>query len=152
MSSNGALSQSARDFFNAVKQHVQEQGRTYMGISFRDTVTSFNTRFWGSYWIQRLCCALVGTSAVRTLRVIATDRLRSASSGKSAPSAPREFGRLGYDTPVAQPTTFHLKPLHIDDANFHACDDPGGDIDDPCLLYTSPSPRDGLLSRMPSSA
>ena len=27
----------------------------------------------------------------------------------------------------------------------------GGDIY-PCLLYTSPSPRDGLLSRMPSSA
>ena len=26
-----------------------------------------------------------------------------------------------------------------------------GKIDD-CLLYTSPSPRDGLLSRMPSSA
>ena len=24
--------------------------------------------------------------------------------------------------------------------------------DDSCLLYTSPSPRDGLLSRMPSSA
>ena len=26
------------------------------------------------------------------------------------------------------------------------------DITDACLLYTSPSPRDGLLSRMPSSA
>ena len=25
-------------------------------------------------------------------------------------------------------------------------------LDNPCLLYTSPSPRDGLLSRMPSSA
>ena len=25
-------------------------------------------------------------------------------------------------------------------------------VDDTCLLYTSPSPRDGLLSRMPSSA
>ena len=25
-------------------------------------------------------------------------------------------------------------------------------IDNFCLLYTSPSPRDGLLSRMPSSA
>ena len=25
-------------------------------------------------------------------------------------------------------------------------------LDTPCLLYTSPSPRDGLLSRMPSSA
>ena len=27
-----------------------------------------------------------------------------------------------------------------------------GDFRGPCLLYTSPSPRDGLLSRMPSSA
>ena len=26
------------------------------------------------------------------------------------------------------------------------------DIIDACLLYTSPSPRDGLLTRMPSSA
>ena len=25
-------------------------------------------------------------------------------------------------------------------------------LEDLCLLYTSPSPRDGLLSRMPSSA
>ena len=28
----------------------------------------------------------------------------------------------------------------------------GNHPDDACLLYTSPSPRDGLLSRMPSSA
>ena len=28
----------------------------------------------------------------------------------------------------------------------------GGDVAGICLLYTSPSPRDGLLSRMPSSA
>src|SRR5664279_604290 len=27
-----------------------------------------------------------------------------------------------------------------------------GDMGEACLLYTSPSPRDGLLSRMPSSA
>ena len=27
-----------------------------------------------------------------------------------------------------------------------------GDYAKACLLYTSPSPRDGLLSRMPSSA
>ena len=31
-------------------------------------------------------------------------------------------------------------------------DDPYSDSVDTCLLYTSPSPRDGLLSRMPSSA
>ena len=30
--------------------------------------------------------------------------------------------------------------------------DTGSGYVDPCLLYTSPSPRDGLLSRMPSSA
>ena len=29
---------------------------------------------------------------------------------------------------------------------------PEMDKNDTCLLYTSPSPRDGLLSRMPSSA
>ena len=29
---------------------------------------------------------------------------------------------------------------------------PGVDASSACLLYTSPSPRDGLLSRMPSSA
>ena len=28
----------------------------------------------------------------------------------------------------------------------------GAPTEDTCLLYTSPSPRDGLLSRMPSSA
>ena len=31
-------------------------------------------------------------------------------------------------------------------------DDQQGRLSYPCLLYTSPSPRDGLLSRMPSSA
>ena len=39
-----------------------------------------------------------------------------------------------------------------------ACDDVAGvsesavEMNSGCLLYTSPSPRDGLLSRMPSSA
>ena len=28
----------------------------------------------------------------------------------------------------------------------------GNEVPEGCLLYTSPSPRDGLLSRMPSSA
>ena len=117
MSSNGAFSKPARELFNGVKRHVQEQGRTHMGTSFRDSVTSFNTRFWGSCWLQRLFCALVGTSAVRALRILSTDRLRSASGGKNAPFAPRAFGRLGYDTPVAQSTTFKLKLLHTDDVN-----------------------------------
>ena len=36
-----------------------------------------------------------------------------------------------------------------DDGNVQVCGNP---MSETCLLYTSPSPRDGLLSRMPSSA
>ena len=51
MSSNGAFSRQARKFFNDVKRHVQDQGRTHMGISFRDSYgsngsNSFTTRYW----------------------------------------------------------------------------------------------------------
>ena len=38
------------------------------------------------------------------------------------------------------------------DTSFSAGEDHGPLQGIPCLLYTSPSPRDGLLSRMPSSA
>ena len=34
----------------------------------------------------------------------------------------------------------------------HRGRDRGAGVSDRCLLYTSPSPRDGLLARMPSSA
>ena len=37
-------------------------------------------------------------------------------------------------------------------AEFFDGEAPGGTRNNRCLLYTSPSPRDGLLSRMPSSA
>ena len=40
----------------------------------------------------------------------------------------------------------------IDFLNFSERVFPIGRLDKSCLLYTSPSPRDGLLSRMPSSA
>ena len=49
--------------------------------------------------------------------------------------------------------TYKRDPLHEDKDNERY-----GDMSEmlsriePCLLYTSPSPRDGLLSRMPSSA
>ena len=50
---------------------------------------------------------------------------------------------------MAQPTTFHLKPLHIDDANCDACDDPGGDIDDPGGGSTN---EEGSFNRFTTSA
>ena len=49
-----------------------------------------------------------------------------------------------------------LVRLDKDDEKYEAFVASGGVMDgeklDACLLYTSPSPRDGLLSRMPSSA
>ena len=36
--------------------------------------------------------------------------------------------------------------------NFYQMAEDSINLDEGCLLYTSPSPRDGLLSRMPSSA
>jgi hypothetical protein len=107
---------------------------------------------------QRLSCALTGTSAARVLRMIATDRMqaaRIATGGKDAHIVPRVYGRVGYDVPVAQSTTFRLKPYHaagdedddsvVDEANAYAegsrfrsqagagsaVDNPGGGIDDP---------------------
>ena len=46
----------------------------------------------------------------------------------------------------------HMDPLGtpISEERVQQCFDE--DLDTACLLYTSPSPRDGLLSRMPSSA
>ena len=49
---------------------------------------------------------------------------------------------------------FGKKPDHPGAPHYaiHAFDDPTHAPLALCLLYTSPSPRDGLLSRMPSSA
>ena len=69
----------------------------------------------------------------------------------------------------ADPALTDLLRLHLPDALFRHIEPhldrlgelAGGYLDEcarladrhtPCLLYTSPSPRDGLLSRMPSSA
>ena len=50
---------------------------------------------------------------------------------------------------VAKVVSFGEK---IDQKNVIAYDDMLAKMANTCLLYTSPSPRDGLLSRMPSSA
>ena len=54
--------------------------------------------------------------------------------------------------------TVYTKPSCVQcNATYRALDSKGIeyevlDLSVDCLLYTSPSPRDGLLSRMPSSA
>ena len=48
--------------------------------------------------------------------------------------------------------THRHKPKKEWDLKGSLCGDCHFDKSKDCLLYTSPSPRDGLLSRMPSSA
>ena len=47
-------------------------------------------------------------------------------------------------------TTRAMRPGEVDGVNYHFVT--REEFVKICLLYTSPSPRDGLLSRMPSSA
>ena len=53
-------------------------------------------------------------------------------------------GHAFFDLAAPSPTGF-LSKMSLEE-------DEDGRPDSPCLLYTSPSPRDGLLPRMPSSA
>ena len=65
-----------------------------------------------------------------------------------------------FTNPPADPNAALRDLLKLPPANVGAFDLPNGVVgnrqtplvDNVCLLYTSPSPRDGLLSRMPSSA
>ena len=47
---------------------------------------------------------------------------------------------------------FGYDPLFVPDGHEESFARLGEEVKNTCLLYTSPSPRDGLLSRMPSSA
>ena len=61
---------------------------------------------------------------------------------KSLYAAPQGLGALNED-PIS---------VEIEDPEAVHISGPGFEMHMGCLLYTSPSPRDGLLSRMPSSA
>ena len=56
------------------------------------------------------------------------------------------FARVYHATRTITPTQLVVA------VESHAGHGEGAEVDLSCLLYTSPSPRDGLLSRMPSSA
>ena len=54
-----------------------------------------------------------------------------------------------YDIAQSREATLVRNQGRLDAINFY---NDAGEITDTCLLYTSPSPRDATLSRMPSSA
>src|SRR5665647_3110594 len=72
--------------------------------------------------------------------------------GHNALVVDRESGRLD---PVAIGRSLRVAPQHlgaVSPGDGVVAGTNAGDLVLSCLLYTSPSPRDGLLSRMPSSA
>ena len=79
--------------------------------------------------------ALLGSvSENGSAKVIPTEKKEEP---KQVEEAPPENNVIKLDTNKKEPEIFEDKKT---------------EIQKPCLLYTSPSPRDGLLSRMPSSA
>ena len=62
-----------------------------------------------------------------------------------------EYGKNVVDISFSSENIMDLNDIAVQN-NVTAIFDAGVAPGIPCLLYTSPSPRDGLLSRMPSSA
>ena len=53
---------------------------------------------------------------------------------------------------TSETATVHITLTAVNDAPTASVLSASGSEDETCLLYTSPSPRDGSISRMPSSA
>ena len=69
------------------------------------------------------------------------------------PEVLQYFGKLSYFLKRdIHPEGFKKRQIQLDKINKCECTMDLERVCATCLLYTSPSPRDGLLSRMPSSA
>ena len=101
----------------------------------------------------------IGSQNMRKLNWYSLDITSDEFNLVFAPHSPTKT----YDFILASEVFMHIKPEDIGSVIEKCCKllvRTSGtatitNIDwstDPCLLYTSPSPRDGLLSRMPSSA
>ena len=84
----------------------------------------------GFLWLNNMILLMLGASVALYAAVLLAifERERRKSGGDAAPAAPPP-------PPLAPGSDAPSYVYHV-----------------VCLLYTSPSPRDGLLSRMPSSA
>ena len=70
-------------------------------------------------------------------------------SGIPASQLAHEFGTPAF---IMDEADFRVRATKWNSALVSAFGENSGTVYYACLLYTSPSPRDGLLSRMPSSA
>ena len=103
-SSNGAFSRKSQDFFKRVFHHAKLRGLSHMGISFPKADTSWTSKFFSTYWRQRLVCCMCGTSAHLVLKTLAGDALVEASlktGARGARDFVHSYGRDGFVTPIA---------------------------------------------------
>ena len=98
--------------------------------------------------IQAVAAMAIGTETIKSV-----DMLVGPGNAFVAEAKRQLFGRVGIDL-FAGPTETMVIADETVDAEMFATDLLGQAEHgyNSCLLYTSPSPRDGLLSRMPSSA
>ena len=106
--------------------------------------------------MRRIALLAACNAAVAALRLSRRHALAGvAGVAPLVPASAYAAGNLGAalavfsaSNPTVSPFTgFYKDPEHIEGYRTIKADNYAG-----CLLYTSPSPRDGLLSRMPSSA
>ena len=122
MSANGAFSAMAQDFFDEVKDHAKKQGLDHMGVSLieRHSV-SFTTRFWNTFWSQRINASIGATGANRILQILATDRHmshRMVTGSRDAAPVPLTHGRFGYGVPKAKRNSIALDEVEDNIADF----------------------------------
>ena len=89
-----------------------------------------------------LTCALLLASALIYTSFSASSEARSPSQLATSAQAGQVYQLTGKVQPGSIRSHGTTHTFRVRDREGHAS----------CLLYTSPSPRDGLLSRMPSSA
>ena len=102
--------------------------------------------------MKRLIALTTACAAAITLSSCSTDSPVPSEASKSAASS-TDIQQVPAEEILAE---FDLEGLDgqeiVDKLDRQSKDERNSDLLASCLLYTSPSPRDGLLSRMPSSA
>ena len=122
ISSNGAFSAMAQDFFDEVKDHAKKQGLDHMGVSLieRHSV-SFTTRFWNTFWSQRINASIGAVGANRILQILAADRHlshRLVTGSKDAAPVHLIHGRFGYGVPKAKQNSIALDEVEDNIADY----------------------------------
>ena len=82
---------------------------------------------------------------IRSANVTVDNQLNIGSLHFTGNTITSDTNTIAFAAAAGEATVYHSR-LQIDDLQLQ------GSTISTCLLYTSPSPRDGLLSRMPSSA